>query len=688
VADDTRPQVEIELVLDDGTVKKAFARVGKEGEETSKGLTSAFSNIFSGVNGRGFPAFTELNSALSLAGKGFALLKGAAEGAIDTILKAEGIQKVNSQFDQLAARAGVSGQAIRSGLSEVSGGVVDINDAVSAANQALIRLGSSGAQIPAIFEQARKAANAFGGDAIGRFQDFVGAIQSGNSRTLRQVGIQLDLNKAVDEYAKSLGISKNLLTEQQIIQARTNAVLEAARQSYEGITADVGGVTGALAQFKQSANDLFENFSQGVSQIFGPAVETVIRLATRATNALGNFFKSKFGDGTLESQIDVVSKKLETLQSNLTAKGDKINVFDIVELRDLSLELTNLINKRNQLEQLETSSKITQKINEQTEALKKREEQISAQIPKLAALDQAILQGQIQAIQQRIQVETDADRAITLNKELAALENKRILEESKKLELEAIRLFNEGVISSEEELGNRLQQIRNNTAANLKTANDEVAASQANTLNNVQQFGSTFGAFINNAVKTLQNAAQLIKVGFFQSVGKELENLGTNLAKGQSLFENFGKATLGIVGDILITLGNAAIAAATVGSAIPILGPITGGPAGFAIGAGLIIAGGALKAIAGAAASNITQPTVSSTGIIGQQTIVEPSLNISDQISRLDDTARRPNEAGTQITVNIEGLISDTDETGIRIVQIINNAFDRQGLTIRQGAVV
>jgi len=49
----------------------------------------------------------------------------------------------------------------------------------------------------------------------------------------------------------------------------------------------------------------------------------------------------------------------------------------------------------------------------------------------------------------------------------------------------------------------------------------------------------------------------------------------------------------------------------------------------------------------------------------------------------------RPNDAQTQITVNVEGsILTDNDELGLRIVQVINDAFDRQGLTIRQGAVV
>ena len=44
-------------------------------------------------------------------------------------------------------------------------------------------------------------------------------------------------------------------------------------------------------------------------------------------------------------------------------------------------------------------------------------------------------------------------------------------------------------------------------------------------------------------------------------------------------------------------------------------------------------------------------------------------------------------EPYTNITVNVSGDILDSDETGSRIVNLINNAYDKEGIVINRGAV-
>jgi hypothetical protein len=55
-----------------------------------------------------------------------------------------------------------------------------------------------------------------------------------------------------------------------------------------------------------------------------------------------------------------------------------------------------------------------------------------------------------------------------------------------------------------------------------------------------------------------------------------------------------------------------------------------------------------------------------------------PSTTVTekDQLERKVDTA---------VVVNISGDVLDSDETGLRITKILNDAFDKQGVVVRRG---
>lgn len=157
-------------------------------------------------------------------------------------------------------------------------------------------------------------------------------------------------------------------------------------------------------------------------------------------------------------------------------------------------------------------------------------------------------------------------------------------------------------------------------------------------------------------------------------------NMGKALQSGQNLFESFGNGVVNIIADMIISVGNAlimqGIAIETFVSAINSLLPGSG-MAAAAAGLGLVMFGSALKASVGGGGGSSSIPTPGTPG--GSPLTTQPMTD-----TPLDQTVE-DRAAQNDVTVNIRGDVLDSDETGLRIVDIINSAFDKQGVVIKRG---
>ena len=178
--------------------------------------------------------------------------------------------------------------------------------------------------------------------------------------------------------------------------------------------------------------------------------------------------------------------------------------------------------------------------------------------------------------------------------------------------------------------------------------------------------------------KSIQTQAKLIKVtnktiatsfikGLAGGIGKAFGNIGTSLASGENLFKAFGDSVLGIFGNLLSDMGQGFILQGTA----RILAGDPGGGALIGAGAAMQIFGGFIGAKSGGAAGASGGGASVTTGggvaaapsdvVVAQEEVAGPS---------------------TQIAINIQGDVLDSDETSLRIVDFINNAFDKEGAII------
>jgi hypothetical protein len=92
----------------------------------------------------------------------------------------------------------------------------------------------------------------------------------------------------------------------------------------------------------------------------------------------------------------------------------------------------------------------------------------------------------------------------------------------------------------------------------------------------------------------------------------------------------------------------------------------------------LIALGGALKSLSAGSLAN------AATGTTAPTQVAAPITDTAGGIEAIGQEVERqaPN---TEVVVNIQGDVLDSDESGMRIVDILNTAFDKKGVSLRRG---
>jgi hypothetical protein len=215
----------------------------------------------------------------------------------------------------------------------------------------------------------------------------------------------------------------------------------------------------------------------------------------------------------------------------------------------------------------------------------------------------------------------------------------------------------------------------------IVSSNDKVKTS----LQELQeQWGITF-AFVkskgNELAVNWKNVMKAVKVaakdGLGKAMGAGFSAFGRALVTGENALKAFGKAFIGAIGAQMVALGTKFI----LEGAAMVFSFTAGGPAAGAAlmgaGAALATAGGAFGAIGSGASAPASGGGVGSPSFDSNATGGEPVLEEAEELRAPD----------TQVSVVIQGDVFDSDETGTRLVQVLNNAFEKDGVVINGGAV-
>ena len=169
-------------------------------------------------------------------------------------------------------------------------------------------------------------------------------------------------------------------------------------------------------------------------------------------------------------------------------------------------------------------------------------------------------------------------------------------------------------------------------------------------------------------------AKKLIQMKAANAVGDGFAAMGAGAMNGAEMLKSAGQAIFGAVGNMIITEGKANIATG-LGRLLKSYGA-DGGPL-LAQGIAMTALGGFIRAKAGGGGgSDGPSPTGGGGGGGVAPTNVPPQFGPEV----LEETEPR-----TQINVNIEGNVLDSRSSSLQIVELINEAFNRDGVIVEQG---
>ena len=219
-------------------------------------------------------------------------------------------------------------------------------------------------------------------------------------------------------------------------------------------------------------------------------------------------------------------------------------------------------------------------------------------------------------------------------------------------------------------LGTATTEMKNEVALN----NEEVGTS-------FEYLMARIGDSIRESTGSLKTLGKEIGGTFKNGVVGALSAVGAAFANGENAFNAFGKSLLRMLGQIAVQVGTFLLFAGLGFAALPFG---FSGAGAIAAGTALIILGGAIQALAGAStdsvASNPSGATSGSSGGGGIASTPESGGGDLNRQAALEDP-------GTSVQVVIQGDVLDSDASGSRIVDLINQAFDKKGVVIQRGVI-
>lgn len=250
--------------------------------------------------------------------------------AMETVFEAEDIKQINAQFENLAGSVGLVGSELKEALERASGGKVAMTDMLSAANRGMVTLGENAKSMPQLFEIARVQTKLFGGDLLGNFELINAAIATGMTKSLKGLGLKVDVTKAEIEYAKSLNTVRDALSEQEKKTALLNAVIEKGAQNQANAGKFTKEATNAWKEFGVSVKEISETFTLAFDKIAGPTVIKALqslRDSAHSTRVSLTAFFAPAGAEKMRAEIARMEDQIKTLHARLESGADKPGLF-------------------------------------------------------------------------------------------------------------------------------------------------------------------------------------------------------------------------------------------------------------------------------------------------------------------------------------------------------------------------
>lgn len=620
----------------------------------------------------------------------------AVKTAMDLTFEAEKIKQVNYEFERLSANAGISGEALKASLEESAGGLVSQNDLLNAANRALVTLGDSASKLPEIMTIARNVTATMGGDLMTNFNNLAMAIENGNQRMLKRMGITLDVKKATEEYAKAHNV---LASELNAVGIKEAYLAEALSVTKDKLQEQNPGITEGMdswQRFKVAITETGEALTLFFDKIFGPRIRSMIDGFATLSKGLKEFTFGKLGDDAqkTEYRIKELTSAIETQKGNIKKYKDALATP--VNWTASGLDYYNKVLKNTQDQMAKNEEELTKLTVKNKEADKEILKSSEDTTKKSITNDKAVSDNKEKLIKQLLELQIKYDKEVqktnTDIKNIDANIQKQIKDIHAKTESEIAKVMAERP-GHEKQADAVIAQLRKNDAQDVKKVENEKRKMYKETIDNLRSMNATASQEFQNGFQAAAESAGMSLRDFAQQGANASADVTDVMVAGfkamgdgsQSMESAMKKAFLGAIGARAIATGSLMIAEGLwppnpielgAGGVLVALGAklesMAGSSSGVSAGGGGGGGAGASKAAAVSLPRSVSAPTRAaaapreiSAPAESQYTPSAPALQQSQAV-----TAQR------HVTVKFQGDFLSTDQTRQKFMDMIRSETD------------
>lgn len=367
----------IKVKVDESGTIQYFDKLGNEMMEAGKASETA-SQGFSKTQA----SLVALQAGIGLAAQAFSFAADNIGKVFQVISAGSAVDDTTSAFNDLAISAGVAGDTLLNNLNTALAGTIPNVQLMQQANELLIG-GLKPDQIELVASAARTLGEYTGTDAAQGMNALSDSLLKGNDRALKTLGIVVDNNKALKDFADAQGIAVDLLSETAKVEAIRAASLKALAEQQDRFSKATLDGGDRVAQINKVLTDTFNKVQQavagdaGVNAALDSFVSTlkgidygaisngfitiansiiqIANVAAKATSALAGFIT---GTSAYDRAIGSVTVKSKSFDDRLTSIIDLLGK-GTKEATEKALKQYNLLGQEYQ--SLEKDGKLLQK---------------------------------------------------------------------------------------------------------------------------------------------------------------------------------------------------------------------------------------------------------------------------------------------------------------------------------------
>lgn len=249
---------------------------------------------------------TDIQAAFGLVQQGIGYFKQAWDFAKE----GAAIERINAQFNNMAANVGVDADNLVKALDKAAHGTVDDEELMQTATRALaLGLTTNTKDLVGLMEVARASSVAFGGDTATAFERISTAVENLTPRALKQAGIIVDLKSAYEAYAKAQGKIPDQLSDEEKRQALLNQVLAKGADLIKKVGDAGEDAATRMSRFEARAANLIDELKTGAVDALDPWLIKIDTLQTMLDPTASDVDKLKAAIANMNTQAVKPSKE-------------------------------------------------------------------------------------------------------------------------------------------------------------------------------------------------------------------------------------------------------------------------------------------------------------------------------------------------------------------------------------------